>query len=165
MPFELHPDIPPEGFELETNPFGYTDHFEEYVERLAKKSGLELNMPDFVPNTRLALQTTLYEKGRGGRVDEMVHAIFRAYFVKGRNIGDPDMLVDALAEARLETAAPLAATENPEYGLELDRQIERALEMGIVVTPAAQICDRLLKGAKPYEIFEQAVEECLKRAA
>jgi len=161
VPFELHPEIPPQGWKSEENPYGYTTHVEEYIERLAKQAGLPLNVPDFIPNTRLALEATKYAKEKGDPAS-VIRRVFEAYFAEGRDIGDPEVVADVFSEVGYDREEVLAVINQRRYAHQLDHDIEDALAMGIEMTPAAQICNRLLTGAKPYQIFEEAVSECVR---
>ncbi len=163
MPFELHPDIPESGWKMRDNPFGYADHFDDYVDRLAKRSGLPLHIPKFIPNTRLALEATVYAKQELDAADEIVSSIFRAYFAHGRDISRREVLAEVFSEAGQDRNALLSAIDERRFAGELDGLIEEAMRMGIVVTPSALICGRLLSGDKPYQIFEEAIAECVRR--
>ena len=66
MPFELHPEIPPEGRPRdEVLPAAYMARAEEGVNRLATQVGLHLRLHDRLINSRPALEAAEIRQGAG----------------------------------------------------------------------------------------------------
>ena len=124
-PFQLKPTMPPEGLprrEYMQAKFGSPDGGPGYqrVVAAAVSAGLEFNPERIItqPNT-LRAHALISAAGPGLRQHAMAAALFRAYFVDGVNICDPDRLRDigraqgllqaeidgALADAFLEATA------------------------------------------------------------
>lgn len=161
MPFELHPDVPPEGLDRDDSGHVYSTHVREHITRLAAEAGIRLNMPDFLPNTRLALEVTEYAKEKG-QVDKIIRPLFEAYYADNKNIGDPAVVADVCEQAGLDRKGVMAVMADRRYSHQLDHEIADAESMGIEMTPSARVCKKLLRGTKPYEIFEEAVNECVR---
>ena len=78
VPFELHPEIPPEGrLRDEVLPPVYRARAEEGVNRLAAQVGLQLRLHDRLINSRPALQAAEFARQQG-RFEQMHHDLFRA---------------------------------------------------------------------------------------
>jgi predicted DsbA family dithiol-disulfide isomerase len=74
VPFELHPEIPPEGRPRdEVLPAAYLARAEEGVNRLATSVGLHLKLHERLINSRPALQAAEFAREQG-RFDAMHHS-------------------------------------------------------------------------------------------
>jgi predicted DsbA family dithiol-disulfide isomerase len=119
------------------------------------RAGLAYDPPhDVVPNSRLALRLTELARDRG--VHEPVHdRLMDAYWAEGRDIGDPDVLRELVAEAGLEDVD--GVLEGDAYAERVAVSTAQAQSIGINGIPAFLLDDRLLVlGAQPREVFEQA---------
>ena len=109
-PFQLNPDMPAEGMDrrayLETK-FGGKDQAVAVYARIAEAAEA-IDLPiDFAaiqrtPNT-LNAHRLIHWAGIESRQSEVVDALFTAYFVEGRDIGDKDTLADIADSAGIET--------------------------------------------------------------
>jgi predicted DsbA family dithiol-disulfide isomerase len=78
-----------------------------------------------------------------------------AYWAEGRDIGDPDVLRELVAEAGLEDVD--GVLEGDAYAERVAVSTAQAQSIGINGIPAFLLDDRLLVlGAQPREVFEQA---------
>ena len=87
LPFDLHPEYPPEGISLADlhRRYGFGDQ-DPLRERFAA-AGLEYNRPEIVPNTKLALRMTELARERG--FHKPFHdRLMDAYWSDATNIGD-----------------------------------------------------------------------------
>ena len=106
---EIHPELPPQGVRRKQTL--RTKGLEDYLRHVAETEGVEITLPGFVTNTRLALEVSELAKDAG--IFGQVHtALYRAYFVEGVNIGmkndvtrvavgaglDPKAVEEAIAE-------------------------------------------------------------------
>ena len=165
MPFDLHPEYPPEGLPREQLLARYGgDAMIERMVRFFAERGLEYNPhPDVVPNSMSALRLTELARDLG-RHAELHDRLMETYWTEARNIGDPDVL-------RAEAAAVGLPAEEVEEVLAGDRYRDRvetstrqAYSMGANAVPAFVLDRRLLVlGAQPDEVFEQAFAQ-LERA-
>ena len=118
--FQLNPDMPPEGAERKAYriaKFGSWERSQELDARItqaAAGAGLEFHMEKMerTPNTvdahRLILLAGRVEPdAHPGFQDEMMEAVFIAYFVEGRDIGDHQVLADCAASVGLDRSAVL----------------------------------------------------------
>jgi predicted DsbA family dithiol-disulfide isomerase len=159
LPFDLHPEYPPEGISRQELQRRIPGHAEDAVRRMNEESGLAYNPhPERVPNTRRALE--LIEWGRANGVGDALHErVMDAYWTEGRDISGWDQLEPLVAEVGLD---PARAREEVDAGLfrdAVDASTRHARRSGINAVPAFVLDGRLLvSGAQPHEVFEQALE-------
>jgi predicted DsbA family dithiol-disulfide isomerase len=158
VPYELHPEIPPEGRAREAvMPAAYRARVETGLTRLSAQVGLELKNHDRLINSRPALQAAEFAR-TVGLFGPMHHALFQAYWLEGLDVSDLDVLRSIGARVGLDVDAMEAAIRANTYGDYLDERRAEALELMISGIPAHVIADRyLVMGAQPYEVFEQVM--------
>jgi predicted DsbA family dithiol-disulfide isomerase len=147
LPFELHPEIPPEGIPRQ-----------EWHGRIApvfERNGLAYNPPpDVVPSTKLALRVAELARDRG--LHRPVHdRLMDAYWADARDIGDPETLRGLAAEAGLDDVEEAFAGDA--FVARIAASTHQAGSIGVSGIPAFLLDERLLVlGAQPREVFEQA---------
>jgi predicted DsbA family dithiol-disulfide isomerase len=159
-PFELNPDMPPEGIErtaYRARKFGAARSAE--LDRKMLETGAELGIAfafdrmQRTPNTLAAHQLidVAQKQGLGAPV---VDALFRAYFEEARDVGDPAVLADIAA--RLEVKDwPGSANEKEVRTLEGSFR-----DLGISAVPTFVLDRRLgVSGAQPPEAIAAALRE------
>ena len=158
MPFELHPEIPPEGRPRdEVLPAAYMARAEEGVNRLATQVGLHLRLHDRLINSRPALEAAEFAREQG-HFDAMHHELLRTYWDDGRDVSDIAVLREVAARTGVDVAGMEAAVAEDRFGDYLDARRAEAEELGINGIPAHVIADRyLVMGAQPYELFERVM--------
>jgi predicted DsbA family dithiol-disulfide isomerase len=158
VPFELHPEIPPEGRPRdEVLPPAYRARAEEGVNRLAASVGLHLRLHDRMINSRPALQAAEFAREQG-RFDAMHHELLKTYWDEGRDVSDMSVLRDVAARAGVDVAGMESAIEENRFGDYLDARRAEAETLGINGIPAHVIADRyLVMGAQPYDLFERVM--------
>jgi len=167
QPFELNPQMPPEGQKLtEYAAQRYGSTPQQLAERRAaiRERAGELGFtialsPDEgrVFNTFDA-HRLLHWAGLEGRQRELKLALFEAYFTACLNPGDRGVLLDAAGQAGLDRAAAEEVLESGRYAEEV-RTAERFWQSkGITGVPAIIIDQRyMISGGQPADIFEQAI--------
>ena len=93
LPFDLHPEYPPEGIPREQLLARYGG--DAMTERMAASSpnagSSTTRNPDVVPNSMTALRLTELARDLG-RHAELHDRLMDAYWAEAKNIGDPDVL-------------------------------------------------------------------------
>ena len=160
LPFDLHPEYPPEGIPREELHRRYPEDAHARTRKMVEASGLAYNPPpDVVPNSRQALELTELARERGLH-DEVHTRLMHAYWSESRNIGDIETLLDLVAKAGLDRAEAVAALADRRYAARVDASTAQAQQAGIHAIPAFVVDGRLLLlGAQPHEIFERALEQ------
>ncbi|HYC14123.1 MAG TPA: DsbA family oxidoreductase, partial [Stellaceae bacterium] len=111
-PFQLNPDMPPEGMAREryiAAKFGGGQHADR-IYRNVTEVGTAVGIPfhfdriKITPNTRDA-HRLIRHASEAGSAEPVVEALFNAYFVEGRDIGDRATLSEIAGEAGLDRDA------------------------------------------------------------
>lgn len=154
-PFELHPEIPPEGRQVDEVARGarrgqqYRDHLKAY----ALEAGIPLASNRVVANSHLALELSEFARDRGAF--KAVHdALFRGYFEEVRNIGDLDVLCAIAGECELDGEEFRALATDGYYRPLVDKTTAIARERGFASTPTMIVADKMvITGAQDYEVY------------
>ena len=158
VPFELHPEIPPEGRPRdEVLPAAYRTRVDEGLNRLAAQSGLTLTRHERLINSRPALQAAEFARTQG-RFDAIHPEVFKAYWTEGRDVSDLSVLREVAERAGVDVAGMEHATVENHYGDYLDARRQEGEELMIDGIPAHVIADRyLVMGAQPYDVFARVM--------
>ena len=158
MPFELHPEIPPEGRPRdEVLPAAYLARVNEGLKRMAQQTGLNLATHARLINSRPALQAAEFAREQG-RFEPMHRELFRAYWDDGRDVSDMSVLREVAQKAEVDVVGMEAAVSGNRYGDYLDARRQEAEDLMIDGIPAHVIADRyLVMGAQPYDVFERVM--------
>jgi len=161
-PFQLNPDMPLEGMDRKAYvaaKFGGGGHADRIYAATVAEVGESIGIPfafDRIrrtPNTRDAHRLIRWAAAQG-QADPVVEALFRAYFIDGRDIGDRATLAETAGAAGLDASEArrwLDGTAEIEPVLAEDR---RARRLGINAVPCF-IFDRhyAVSGAQEPEFF------------
>jgi predicted DsbA family dithiol-disulfide isomerase len=164
LPYDLHPEIPPEGRAV--RPGGRLDAVFDHIAAECELEGREFTRPTRTPNTRRALETAeIVRRLDPSSFRALDEALFRGHWVDGLDIGDPaviDHLVDAsgapaelVAEQRAEGIGSAALGES----------MSVAREHGIAATPSWLVDGALvIPGVQPVETVERWITRLARRA-
>ena len=160
LPFELHPEAPPEGIPREAY-FGRSrsQAMHDHLRTVAGDVGLKMESRDVIINSRRALGAAEFAREHG-RYEEMHHALFKAHWELTGKLEDVDDLVRIGESVGLDGAELRAAIEDGRYEQLLDDTRQQAESVGINAIPAHVFGGRyLVVGAQPYDVFKQVLEK------
>jgi len=155
--FPLHPDTPEEGLTLEQLFAGRGLDIDKMMSRLktvADELGLPLGKRKKTYNSRLAQELGKWAEWKG-KGDEFHNAVFRAYFVDGRNIGKVEELVGLAESVGLPGGEAKTVLQSRSFRKEVDSDWQRAHGLAITAVPTFVINKQAVVGAQPYEVLEQ----------
>jgi predicted DsbA family dithiol-disulfide isomerase len=157
LPFDLHPEYPPEGIPRTALEERYGPGIHERTREAIEAADLTYNPPARIPNSRAALAVTELARDRG--LHEEVHArLMHAYWSEARDLGERETLLDLVEEAGLDRTEAAAALDDEMYAGRVRESTERAQLHGIAAVPAFVLDGRLLVlGAQPHAVFEEAM--------
>ena len=170
QPFELNPQMPPEG--------------EDAVEHLQRKYGIseaqvrangealrergeavgfafDLAARQRIWNTFDA-HRLLHWAGGVGEAQQLAlkQSLLRAYFIEGLNPSDVDVLVRLAQQAGLDAERARQILASDEFAAEVRRDEAMFTEAGIHSVPAVIINrQHLISGGQPPEVFERALRQ------
>lgn len=132
------------------------------VTDIAAADGLELDMSEsYTGNTRDAHRLVLWAQEQG-RAQELLEAFYRAYFVDGVDIFDPEKLLGIVQAVGLDPAAAreILSTDAYDEQVVIDQGIAR--QLGATGVPFFVIDGKYgISGAQPLEAFTQTFEQAL----
>lgn len=166
--FELRPQtvptLDPSGEYLRTT-------WARSVYPMAEQRGMVLRLPPVQPRSRKAFEASEFARDHD-RFDAMHHAIFRAFFEHGKDIGDIAVLVDLGAVVGLDPEKLRRALEENRYTERVLRDESLAQRLGINAVPALLVRrddlpierSRAVSGAVSYEQMAGLVGRVLQEA-
>ena len=159
LPFDLHPEYPPEGIPLAELHGRYgigVGESDPLRDRFAA-SGLEYNRPAIVPNTRLALRLSELAREHGLH-DRFHNRLMEAYWSEAVDVGEADELRRLASEVGLPDDDVERVVADPSAYLDIvEGSTAQAQSFGINGIPAFLLDRRLLVvGAQPLEVFRRA---------
>ena len=169
-PYELHPEIPTEGFNKEEyykikfgNSNGSRDRFNHITEE-GKKAGLEFNFNKSknLPNTFLAHRLLWFSRSKDMQ-DVIAEALFHAYFTEGRDIGSINELISISTESGLQKTEIEDFFKTDVGSDEILREELRAKEMNIFSVPTYIFNKKyLLVGGQEVDTFKAYMEKVIE---
>lgn len=163
MPHEIHPDTPEDG-RLMTDLFSQVDvdGVLDACRQHGEKYGIEFRDMEMLRNTRKALAAAEFARDHG-RYDAFHHAVFKAYFSHGRDIGSVDILMDIASSCGLDGNLLASSLESGIYLERLAEGSTKARSMGVRAIPAFFIEDQpAITGAVPEARFRDILDRMLQ---
>ena len=102
-------------------------------------------------DTSLALRGALVAKDEG-RFAEYHHPIYRARWAEPRDLSEPSVVHEHLANAGLDADAALAQAESAEIGERLEAATAEAIERGVFGVPTIFVGDEMFWGNDRFEL-------------
>ncbi len=173
QPFELNPDMRPEGENLAelmaqrrgTTPEQATAN-RAAIRARAAEVGFEMNTDEThrIYNTFDA-HRLLHWAGLEGRQAELKRALLEAYFTRRLNPSDPEVLAGAAEAAGLDGAAAREVLASGRFAAEVREAEELWRSRGISSVPSIIINEKyLISGGQPAAVFEDALRRIAAEA-
>jgi predicted DsbA family dithiol-disulfide isomerase len=157
--FPLHPDTPAEGrsmAEIYAARGADPEAMYQRMKTLMDAEGLPYGRRTHSYNSRLAQELGKWADTQPG--GEALHdALYKAYFVEARNIGDPDILVDIAAAVGLPAEEARAVLAERRFKDAVDADWAKSHRYGVTGVPTFVAAGHGVVGAQPYEVLEQLV--------
>ena len=175
QPFQLNPDMPPEGQNISehlTQKYGSTAAQQEQTYAMIRARGAEVGF-DFRMEGRGRTWNTFdchrllhwageLDKGTSGVSiqHKMKKEMLKSYFTEGKNPADRTVLLDVVNRLGLDTARATAILDSDEYTAEVRARQRFYHAHEIHSVPAVIINDRhLISGGQPAAVFENALRQ------
>jgi predicted DsbA family dithiol-disulfide isomerase len=137
LPFEIHPETPPEGA---PKPFSPEDwpQVRARLEHLAREVGLPIDPPVRNVNSRFALETAELVRLKKGdpAAGAFYHDVSRAFFTEHADISKHDVIVPIAQPFGLSPSEVEAAWLERRFSSTVDAFIEEGRKAGVTGVPA-----------------------------
>jgi predicted DsbA family dithiol-disulfide isomerase len=159
--FPLHPDTPAEGRALKDMFRGGPAAIAERQARmkaLMDAEGLPYGERTHTYNSRLAQELGSWADtvDASGAIHD---ALYRAYFVDTRNIGDKDVLLDIAASVGLDRDDARKVLEQRTFEAAVNADWAKSRDYGVSGVPTFVVGSEGVVGAQPYEVLEHLLTE------
>jgi len=157
---------------FELRPAGSPPIPPEYAARIAQSRptfaaamkndhGVDIVFGPFGIDSRPSLILDKYAEAQGVGVEFHV-AVLEAYWRRGEDISDPDVLSRIAVGVGMPADASAKAAADPQYAAQVDADIAQARAYGLNGVPATVFAGKyLVSGAQPYAYFASAVRKAL----
>ncbi len=188
QPFQLNPDMPPEGQDITehlTQKYGSSAAQQAKTYEAIRQRGAEVGF-DFRLGGRGRTWNT-FDCHRllhwGSELDEAARQVspekppqhiqaqlkkemLKAYFTEGKNPAARDVLLNIVGRLGLDSARAAAILDSDEYAAQVRARQRFYASHEIHAVPAIIINDRhLISGGQPVEVFEQALRRISEQSA
>lgn len=170
-PFQLNPDMPPEGVDRRTYleaKFGGKQQAVAVYSRIAEEaeaSGLFVNLAsiDRTPNTVNA-HRLIHWAGIERKQEAAVTALFTAYFTEGRDIGDSTVLCDIAGAIGMERDVVDRLLSSDADIEDIKARDAHSRKMGVSAVPTFIIAQQhVVPGAQPPEFWARVIDDIIEQ--
>ncbi len=172
-PYRLDPTIPREGVDRRAYlkaKFGDSPRSSAMGDAIRSEGageGIEFAFDKIAktPNTLDSHRLVRWAAGAGVQ-DDMVERLFRAYFIDGRDVGDPAVLSAIATEAGMDGDLVATLLAGDVDLAEVEREAGLANEMGISGVPTFIFDSKfMISGAREAELLVRVIDKALEAAS
>lgn len=128
-------------------------------ERFARRYEVPFAQNPFFPINTMQLMRGAVALLDGDQFQPYVDAVFRAIWVEGQNMGDPDVVARVLGGQGFDVAGLLQQINDPAVKERLRQITERAIERGVFGAPTFFVGDEMFFGQDRLDFVEAALAE------
>ncbi|MFK7875383.1 MAG: DsbA family oxidoreductase [Paracoccaceae bacterium] len=170
-PFQLNPDMPKEGMDrrayLERKFGGKDGAVKAYapVVENAEKAGLTINFDGMqrTPNT-IDAHRLIHWAGIEQKQTEAVDALFDAYFVQARDIGDHDVLADLADGIGMDASVVLKLLQSEADKDDIAKRDAHSRQMGVSSVPTFIVANKhAVPGAQQPDLWAKVIDELVEQ--
>jgi 2-hydroxychromene-2-carboxylate isomerase len=131
------------------------------LDRFAKRYGVQLRFNPYFPINTLILMraVTGMQMRQPQRFAEFVDCLFKALWVEGRNLNDPQTVAAVLTENGFDPQEIIALTNDESVKAALKENTEAAIKRGVFGAPSMFIGDQLFFGQDRLDFVEEALRQ------
>jgi predicted DsbA family dithiol-disulfide isomerase len=169
-PYRLDPSVPREGVDRRAYlkaKFGDSPRSSAMGDAIRNEGageGIEFAFDKIAktPNTLDSHRLVRWAAGAGIQ-DDVVERLFRAYFIEGRDVGDPSVLGDIAAEAGMDGELVTRLLAGDADLEPVEREAGMASEMGISGVPTFIFDSKfMISGAREPELLVRVIDKALE---
>lgn len=172
--FQLDPSIPEEGLKMTSAEYlekhkGYpkqqlNDMF-KHIEQQGKSVGIDFKNDIAIPTNTFRAHRLIHFAQAQGKGSEIEEALFYAHFTDGKDVNQPEALIEIAYKIGLDGKAVSEFLKTEELTDEVKRDIVEASQLKIQGVPFF-VVDRKygLSGAQPIDAFKQALTQAYEES-
>lgn len=176
QPFELNPNMPPEGEDIEehlTRKYRSTNEQRQQIRQHLRDRGAAVGFT-FTEGARSRIWNTFdahrlihwagLQSAKAQR--DLKLALLTAYHTSGKNPGDREVLLDTVASIGLDRAEAARVFDGGDFADDVREAESLWQDRGISSVPAVILNEKyLISGGQPPEAFEQALRQVMQEMA
>ena len=159
--FPLHPETPEEGRTLEslfnTSPSEIAQK-NQHMKGLMEQEGLPYGERTHTYNSRKAQELAKWADTQAGG-NKIHDALFRTYFVDGKNVADTEVLLAVCKDLGLDVKAATEVLSDGSYKESVDADWKKSRDYGVTGVPTYVVAQNGIVGAQPFEAIEKLVQD------
>ena len=173
-PFELNPDMPPEGQNLREHLMGkygispeQSRAARERLTAVGRGLGIDFRYSDDMRMVNTFKAHQLLDWAEAARLQHPLKlALFQAYFTDGRDVSDPEVLTEIATSAGLDGDAAREVLETGSHAAETRQRLNFWTQNGITGVPTMVFAGKyLMTGAQGPETYAEVLRRCAAEAA
>lgn len=170
-PYELNPDMPPEGLprklyrSAKFQSWAKSNELDQGTIAASADDPLEFNYDkiEFIPNTRNAHRLVWHVQNKDSeKAMRLVDAVFEGYFSDGRNIGDNQVLAEIAATIGFDAQETLDFLKSDAGSNEVISMEQRVAAAGQRGVPYIKMGEHDIYGAQPSEVMGDMLKLALE---
>ena len=130
---------------------------QDQMKSLMEQEGLPYGERTHTYNSRLAQEIGAWADTQEG-ANVMHDALYRAYFVNTKNIGDPDVLLEIVEANGLSVNEARKVLEERTFKDVVDEDWSKSRQYGVTGVPTFVAAGHGVVGAQPYDTLEKFLE-------
>lgn len=167
-PFQLNPDMPPEGENLTEHimkKYGSSaddsQNMRDRLTKLGNDTGFRFN---FTPESRtyntFNAHRVMHWAREQGHENAFMEKLFTAYFTDNRDPSEPEVLRSVAKNLGLDPEAVDAVLNSDRYRAEVEAELAQGQRLGISGVPTVIINDQYaITGGQPPAAFKEALQQ------
>lgn len=172
-PFQLNPDMDAQGMDRRdylAAKFGgmdAVDRAEKHVSAAAEAAGVEIKWRAVprVPNT-LNAHRLIHWAGLEARQTQVVTALFNAYWVESRDIGNATVLVDIADKTGMDASVTARLLSSDADRDDIAKRDQWARDHGVGGVPTFIIANQhVVTGAQPADLWARVIADVTRQVA
>ncbi len=158
---EIHPEFPSKG--KKRSKTLKSKSYADTIYAMADEDGIEIKLPGFATNSRLALEASEFAKTKDKFLDFHL-ALYKAYFVEGRNIGDVEIILDIGEKVGLNSIELKEILDNRKMFDKIENNKKDAEKNLILGVPTFVFGNFPVHGSQSVQTMRDIIKRSLERS-
>jgi len=134
----------------------------EYMTGMAAETGLEYHMDRIVVNNTMDAHRLLHLAAAQGLQNDLKERLFKAYYTEGRDIGNPEVLLEIGLSAGLQETAVRELLASDRFRKDVEADQQEARQFGAGGVPFFVLNRKYgISGAQSTETFSEVLQKVL----